>query len=172
MPYIKCTYCKKETYKRPFVIKKNKNLFCSKECHSDFIKSHYPEADRKCFFCGNSFRVNPAYIKRRPNANNYCSYDCYFSSLRTPRVSEKSDSAGYKRMRGLSGHNTREHRFIMEQILGRKLDRTEHVHHINFDKSDNRPENLVILSESEHHRLHRQKQLEDSGYYDKNLSPA
>lgn len=32
------------------------------------------------------------------------------------------------------------------------------VHHINGDKLDNRPENLVVLSANEHHKLHYQSQ--------------
>jgi hypothetical protein len=49
---------------------------------------------------------------------------------------------------------TYEHRHVMEQHLGRKLRRDEHVHHKNHDPSDNRLENLEVLSKAEHHRLH------------------
>ena len=35
------------------------------------------------------------------------------------------------------------------------------VHHINFNPSDNRPENLALLSHSEHTKLHSNVRLED-----------
>jgi len=47
-----------------------------------------------------------------------------------------------------------EHRAIMSDYLGRSLTINEVVHHINGIKSDNRIENLRLMTNSEHTTLH------------------
>lgn len=46
------------------------------------------------------------------------------------------------------------YRWIMEQHLGRPLSSDEHVHHRNGDRTDDRLENLQLLSPTEHATLH------------------
>lgn len=49
---------------------------------------------------------------------------------------------------------TKEHKLIAEWIADREMNDDEVVHHINFKKDDNRPENLRIMTGSEHSTLH------------------
>lgn len=48
----------------------------------------------------------------------------------------------------------REHRYVVEQNIGRKLKRKEIVHHIDMDKLNNDYDNLRIMSQEQHRQLH------------------
>lgn len=59
----------------------------------------------------------------------------------------------YKHIRVGDGYKP-EHRLVMEKHLGRKLRRGEEVHHINGNKQNNDISNLIVLSKSDHSKLH------------------
>jgi hypothetical protein len=71
----------------------------------------------------------------------------------------KDEGAGYRwiytmdRRSKMNGW-TPEHRLLAEMIKGEPLADGEVVHHLNFTKHDNRIENLQIMSDSDHRRLH------------------
>ena len=62
--------------------------------------------------------------------------------------------SNYKAIK-VNGKKIDEHRYIMEQYLGRQLARDEVVHHKNGEKDNNEIENLEVMSLSEHSRQHQ-----------------
>ena len=61
-----------------------------------------------------------------------------------------------------------EHILIMEEQLGRPLKKTEVVHHSDFDKTNNKFENLILMTRGEHQRMPEMqaKFLHSIGMYD------
>lgn len=109
-----------------------------------------------CLACGAPFQVARWNASRR-----FCSRVC--SNPYRGRPGERNANwSGGRRVRQDGyvainiGPDTEvlEHRFLMEQHLGRRLADDEVVHHINGVKTDNRLSNLQVMSQLEHIRLH------------------
>lgn len=70
----------------------------------------------------------------------------------------KKGQYGYMYFWVTDGSGIRVHRAVMEAYLGRKLKPTEHIHHIDGDRTNNAISNLQVLTLGEHSRIHRNEE--------------
>jgi len=121
--------------------------YCSKACQVFHIRGekHHlwkPKETKQCVVCGTELPH-----KRHQN-QKYCSASC-MSVARCGRITDKHGYIQIKDPDKKWGKNSAyipEHRYVMEQHLGRKLEPFEQVHHINGVKTDNRLDNLSIVT--------------------------
>lgn len=111
-----------------------------------------------CDQCGKKFFSSPCYQKRE-RKNRFCSKKCeaefkkYYNTREQWRGGTIGTTTGYKYIR-IDGKNVGEHILVAEKKIGRRLTEGEVVHHINGNKLDNRPENLIVMTKSQHAKLH------------------
>lgn len=106
-----------------------------------------------CEVCQTTFTQKPKTTGR------FCSRFCYDLQRQSmARGSRKFDRDGYILVSTKRGQWLREHRVIMERVIGRPLSRQEVVDHINGVRHDNRRENLRVRIWSKHAKEHLNEQ--------------
>jgi hypothetical protein len=129
--------------------------------HAEARKSPEPPTIKPCPTCGRDVKVYVCTPNKR-----FCSIACRTSSYR---------GAGNPKWRGgrivdpngrvliyapdhpnptTNGTHVYEYRLIAELQLGRFLRSDEIVHHKNGDPTDNRPENLEVMTQAQHLLAH------------------
>lgn len=68
-------------------------------------------------------------------------------------------------------HGRHEHRVVAEQMLGRPLEHGEIVHHIDGDKHNNDPSNLMVMTQDHHIREHLAPDAEPIEWNGRTLYP-
>lgn len=113
---------------------------------------------KTCSECGKDFqfRLSPSRIGR----GLYCSRLCANRGVGKKSADKIGNAQRYVRGEGKTYVKFRKghlHRFVAEQKIGRCLLRGEIVHHKDGDCRNNDPDNLEVMTQSEHAKLHFKK---------------
>ena len=149
---------------------KSGNWYNSEVCQG--LAAH---VEASCFHCGND-----CLVRKHRSADTgkpvFCDSSCKmqwqsswqdFSHLEKHRFKKgqkphnfkgsHKHSAGYI-CESEDGKARLQHRLVVERFLGRKLKRTEVIHHVDGDKTNNSIENLQLMNQSDHIRVHQSEQ--------------
>ena len=99
----------------------------------------------ECKVCKKKFKI------KKGGKVKFCSSKCYWKFLKSKYNGNNGNKYPWTRS---FGRRTYVHRAVVEKNIGRKLVKGEIVHHKNFNRDDNRLENLQVMSQSEHIKIH------------------
>lgn len=147
-----CPICKEEFYVRPCYIRYGRGKFCSRKCFGKSGNSNWEKnliLYKKGHISWNNGKTMPQVSKQNHwnwKGGHYKNSNGYVYVLKPNHPFAKKN--GY----------VAEHRLIFEKHLGRYINPSEYIHHINGIKDDNRLENLKLFNnESDHLKLHHPK---------------
>ncbi len=168
---IKCYVCGSTFKQKPSHIKEHN--FCSRKCYHEWQARN--SIHTVCERCGKTIRKPPS----KKTERNFCSQSCLCKTLAeeynptkmTEEVRQKISISHQTSLRAIKSREKRfgnrefkgykkvcgrhEHRIVAEEILGRALKKGEVVHHIDGNKRNNSPENLMIFrNQKEHAKWH------------------
>ncbi len=142
-----CEWCGKTMLRYPCQMKGKKFAFCSRTCLSNFSNKQrnpvrYSELKDYTGQSENMRRIN---LKMNCGRMNM-----------TTRTKLRNAHLGSGEGKGYTKYYSRlAHRVIAEKKIGRPLKPEEVVHHLDFNKRNNHPDNLMILpSKADHSRYH------------------
>lgn len=163
---IECEYCGKDIKKLRWQVKRNNHNFCSKKCRGKWVSKFrigensplWRQVDVKCDFCGKKKLESPSRIKN--NKYHFCNSKCMGGFYKT---FYKGKYTGENHPNWLNGISKEPYSFDFNDKLKEKIRKrdnftcqecgytqeqlgyTLHVHHANYDKKNNNPNNLISL---------------------------
>lgn len=132
---------------------------CSFKCLSIYNKG---KDNCSCDQCGTTFHRKKSRIDKQ--SNNFCSRSCFATwksinlrGCKNPNFRNCEIEDGYKIYRGEKFGRIKQHHAVIFEVLEiNKLPNNYCVHHRDCDPMNNCPDNLVLITNSDHRWLHKQ----------------
>lgn len=134
-----CDFCGKEFVQTNRHSRRNKHFYCSTECG---WAAKVKKVSVVCDWCGTQYEKKRSDVAR--TAQNLCSRGCYQDFINFEKAGAKNQKVAGAVL----------YRRLVEMKLGRTLTVDEEVHHKDGDHGNNKPENLMLVTKSEHMALH------------------
>lgn len=128
---ISCEVCGRVFYRYPSQI--SKHNFCSRKCTKVFTSNRMSDYNRR----ENPMNTSAGWSEEQKE---------------TVRCREQKNKGPCAANTYPKNHGEHEHRKIARQILGRELFPGEVVHHVDRNKHNNLPSNLMIFANQAEHR--------------------
>lgn len=182
-----CFFCNKKIVRKKSKLKRyhNRGYFCSKKCYGKWSsqnirgeKHHnYNKRERKCSFCKKKlFIINSAFKK---NKMSFCNRRCYGKWISKNRIGKNSygwiDGSTLKEYPRAFNHLLKE--FIRKRdnyicqnenckVPQKECIKVFHVHHIDYNRKNNDPINLILLCQECHYKIKKHNHKYWQEYYE------
>jgi hypothetical protein len=159
MPRLPCIVCSTLFYAKPSHISKGWGKFCSKECQYESQKTGKFVA---CFRCGTSTYRNKNSLSRSDSGNFFCTKSCQ-TIWRNQQYRQEKHANWVDGKSSYRAVLLRENRPLICTKCSTNDKRVLAVHHLDRNRANNTPENLVWLCHNCHFLVHNFKE-ESEGY--------
>lgn len=177
---VNCANCGETTKARPYKLRKNKNIFCNRDCYGEWLSENkkgenHPNYSEnvtvECAYCGEVKQVNPSRFER--NNRFFCDRKCRGDWQQENRVGEQALAwSGGTAKQNYGKTWTKQRNLALERDFHqcrscrmsnseskKKFGQSLHVHHktpfkaFEDSKKANKLVNLITLCKSCHHHL-------------------
>ena len=158
MPVINCDYCRESFYKKPSHIEKCIRNYCSDNCR---YKGRKSGLHIKCFVCGKEVYKERRFLNRSKYKKFFCTRQCSNVWLGTKHRGKDNPNwttgkSSYKAIMKRISTN------IRCLLCSKSDERILLIHHLDKNRQNNDPKNLVWLCHNCHFLVHKYKQEQGS----------
>lgn len=135
----------------------DESVYCTGRCKKHYKAWYYKQPLTPCV-CGCGQLTKAKYLRGHHTkffTREEQSRRAKMNDGSTQRANGDLTSSHYRKVKG-----RHEHRIVAELKYGRKLTFDDVVHHIDGNKRNNSPDNLVVMTRAEHIAVHREEMME------------